>query len=214
MDLFDYMKEVNEKESAPLASRLRPDSLDMIVGQEHILGKDKFLYRAIKADKLSSIIFFGPPGCGKTTIAKVIANTTKSNFKQINATTAGKKEMEEAISEAKVSFSMYKKKTILFIDEIHRFNKSQQDYLLPFVEDGTIILIGATTENPFFEVNKALISRSRVLELKSLSYSDIESILNKAIKDKERGMGKYELDISEDAIEFIPETRTEMPEVH
>ena len=203
MDLFDYMKEVNEKESAPLASRLRPDSLDMIVGQEHILGKDKFLYRAIKADKLSSIIFFGPPGCGKTTIAKVIANTTKSNFKQINATTAGKKEMEEATSESKVSFSMYKKKTILFIDEIHRFNKSQQDYLLPFVEDGTIILIGATTENPFFEVNKALISRSRVLELKSLSYSDIESILNKAIKDKERGMGKYELDISEDAIEFI-----------
>ena len=122
MDLFDYMKEVNEKEDAPLASRLRPDSLDSIVGQEHILGKDKFLYRAIKADKLSSIIFFGPPGCGKTTIAKIIANTTKSNFKQINATTAGKKEMEEAISEAKISFSMYKKKTILFIDEIHRFN--------------------------------------------------------------------------------------------
>ena len=194
MDLFDYMKEVNEKDSAPLASRLRPDSLDRVVGQEHILGKDKFLYRAIKADKLSSIIFFGPPGCGKTTIAKVIANTTKSNFKQINATTAGKKEMEEAISEAKISISMYKKKTILFIDEIHRFNKSQQDYLLPFVEDGTIILIGA---------NKALISRSRVLELKPLSYNDIESILNKAIKDKERGMGKYELDISEEAIEFI-----------
>ena len=140
MDLFDYMKEVNEKEDAPLASRLRPDSLDSIVGQEHILGKDKFLYRAIKADKLSSIIFFGPPGCGKTTIAKIIANTTKSNFKQINATTAGKKEMEEAISEAKISFSMYKKKTILFIDEIHRFNKSQQDYLLTFVEDGTVIL--------------------------------------------------------------------------
>ena len=188
MDLFDYMKEVNEKEDAPLASRLRPDSLDSIVGQEHILGKDKFLYRAIKADKLSSIIFFGPPGCGKTTIAKVIANTTKSNFKQINATMAGKKEMEEAVSEAKISFSMYKKKTILFIDEIHRFNKSQQDYLLPFVEDGTIILIGATTENPFFEVNKALISRSRVLELKSLSDKDIEYILEKAISDRERGM--------------------------
>ena len=188
MDLFDYMKEVNEKEDAPLASRLRPDSLDSIVGQEHILSKDKFLYRAIKADKLSSIIFFGPPGCGKTTIAKIIANTTKSNFKQINATTAGKKEMEEAISEAKISFSMYKKKTILFIDEIHRFNKSQQDYLLPFVEDGTVILIGATTENPFFEVNKALISRSRLLELKPLSYQDIETILDRAIKDKERGM--------------------------
>ena len=203
MDLFDYMKEVNEKEDAPLASRLRPDSLDSIVGQEHILGKDKFLYRAIKADKLSSIIFFGPPGCGKTTIAKVIANTTKSNFKQINATMAGKKEMEEAVSEAKISFSMYKKKTILFIDEIHRFNKSQQDYLLPFVEDGTIILIGATTENPFFEVNKALISRSRVLELKSLSDKDIEYILEKAIIDRERGMGRYETDISKEAIEFL-----------
>ena len=203
MDLFDYMKEVNEKEDAPLASRLRPDSLDSIVGQEHIWGKDKFLYRAIKADKLSSIIFFGPPGCGKTTIAKVIANTTKSNFKQINATMAGKKEMEEAVSEAKISFSMYKKKTILFIDEIHRFNKSQQDYLLPFVEDGTIILIGATTENPFFEVNKALISRSRVLELKSLSDKDIEYILEKAISDRERGMGRYETDISKEAIEFL-----------
>ena len=203
MDLFDYMKEVNEKEDAPLASRLRPDSLDSIVGQEHILGKDKFLYRAIKADKLSSIIFFGPPGCGKTTIAKIIANTTKSNFKQINATTAGKKEMEEAISEAKISFSMYKKKTILFIDEIHRFNKSQQDYLLPFVEDGTVILIGATTENPFFEVNKALISRSRLLELKPLSYQDIENILDRAIKDKERGMGRYEVEISKEAVEFI-----------
>lgn len=203
MDLFDYMKEVNEKEDAPLASRLRPDSLDSIVGQEHILSKDKFLYRAIKADKLSSIIFFGPPGCGKTTIAKIIANTTKSNFKQINATTAGKKEMEEAISEAKISFSMYKKKTILFIDEIHRFNKSQQDYLLPFVEDGTVILIGATTENPFFEVNKALISRSRLLELKPLSYQDIETILDRAIKDKERGMGRYEVEISKEAVEFL-----------
>ena len=203
MDLFDYMKEVNEKSDAPLASRLRPDSLDSIVGQEHILGKDKFLYRAIKADKLSSIIFFGPPGCGKTTIAKVIANTTKSNFKQINANMAGKKEMEEAVSEAKIAFSMYKRKTILFIDEIHRFNKSQQDYLLPFVEEGTVILIGATTENPFFEVNKALISRSRVLELKSLSHKDIESILYKAINDKERGMGRYDVDISNDAVEFI-----------
>ena len=156
MDLFDYMRETSKEKESPLASRIRPTTLDEVVGQKHILGRDKLLYRAIKADKLSSVIFYGPPGTGKTTLAKVIANTTSALFKQINATVAGKKDMEAVIQEAKNALGMYGKKTILFIDEIHRFNKGQQDYLLPFVEDGTIVLIGATTENPYFEVNRAL----------------------------------------------------------
>lgn len=191
-----------EKES-PLASRIRPKSLDEVVGQKHIIGKDKLLYRAILADKLSSIIFYGPPGTGKTTLAKVIANTTKAEFNQINATSSGKKDMEEVIAVAKDNMGMYGKKTILFIDEIHRFNKGQQDYLLPFVEDGTIILIGATTENPYFEVNSALISRSIVFELKSLEKDDIKELLLRAITDKERGMGVYDAVIEEDALEFL-----------
>ena len=160
MDLFDYMRETTKEKESPLASRLRPTTLDEVVGQQHIIGKDKLLYRAIKADKLSSVIFYGPPGTGKTTLAKVIANTTSAEFTQINATVAGKKDMEEVVNKAKELKGMYQKRTILFIDEIHRFNKGQQDYLLPFVEDGTIILIGATTENPYFEVNGALLSRS------------------------------------------------------
>ena len=191
-----------EKES-PLASRIRPKSLDEVVGQKHIIGKDKLLYRAILADKLSSIIFYGPPGTGKTTLAKVIANTTKAEFNQINATSSGKKDMEEVIAVAKDNMGMYGKKTILFIDEIHRFNKGQQDYLLPFVEDGTIILIGATTENPYFEVNSALISRSIVFELKSLEKDDIKELLLRAITDKERGMGVYDAVIEEYALEFL-----------
>ena len=165
MDLFDYMRENTMKNESPLASRLRPATLDEVVGQQHIIGRDKLLYRAIKADKLGSVIFYGPPGTGKTTLARVIANTTSADFRQINATVAGKKDMEEIVKEAKDSLGMYGKKTILFVDEIHRFNKGQQDYLLPFVEDGTLILIGATTENPYFEVNGALLSRSRVFEL-------------------------------------------------
>lgn len=188
---------------APLASRLRPASLDEIVGQQHILGKDKLLYRAIKADKLSSILLYGPPGTGKTTIAKVIAGTTQSEFRQINATTAGKKDMEQVVSEAKDLMGMYGKKTILFVDEIHRFNKGQQDYLLPFVEDGTIILIGATTENPYFEVNSALISRSIIFELKPLSEEDIKTLLKRAVYDRDRGMGVYNADITEDALDFL-----------
>lgn len=203
MDLFEYMRSQNMESEAPLASRLRPTTLDEVVGQQHIVGKDKLLYRAIKADKLSSIIFYGPPGTGKTTLAKVIAHTTSAEFIQINATSAGKKDMEEVITAAKNNQGMYGKKTILFIDEIHRFNKGQQDYLLPYVEDGTIILIGATTENPYFEVNGALLSRSVIFELKKLSKDDIETLLLRAINDKEKGMGAYNAAIDEDALEFL-----------
>ena len=203
MDLFDYMKEQNLEQEAPLASRLRPSTLDEVVGQEHIIGKDKLLYRAIKADKLGSVIFYGPPGTGKTTLAKVIANTTSSRFRQINATVAGKKDMEEVVKEAQDYLGMYGKKTILFIDEIHRFNKGQQDYLLPFVEDGTLILIGATTENPYFEVNGALISRSIIFELKPLTKENVETLLDRAVTDKEKGMGSYNAVLEEDAREFL-----------
>lgn len=203
MDLFEYMRQQNMKDESPLASRLRPTTLDEVVGQQHIVGKDKLLYRAIKADKLSSIIFYGPPGTGKTTLAKVIANTTSAEFMQINATSAGKKDMEEVVASAKNNQGMYGKKTILFIDEIHRFNKGQQDYLLPFVEDGTIILIGATTENPYFEVNPALLSRSVIFELKKLSTEDIRTLLLRAVNDTEKGMGSYHAQMDDDALEFL-----------
>ena len=203
MDLFDYMREQNKETSGPLASRMRPTTLDEVVGQQHIGGKDKLLYRAIKADKLSSIIFYGPPGTGKTTLAKVIAHTTSAEFMQINATSAGKKDMEEVVEQAKANQGMYQKKTILFIDEIHRFNKGQQDYLLPFVEDGTIILIGATTENPYFEVNGALLSRSVIFELKKLSADDIKTLIKRALTDKEKGMGAYDAQIDDDALDFL-----------
>ena len=203
MDLFDYMKEQTLENEAPLASRMRPVTLEEVAGQEHIIGKDKLLYRAIKADKLGSVIFYGPPGTGKTTLAKVIANTTSARFKQINATVAGKKDMEEVVKEAQQHLGMYGKKTILFVDEIHRFNKGQQDYLLPFVEDGTLILIGATTENPYFEVNSALLSRSIVFELKPLEKEDICKILERAVSDCERGMGSYHAELHEDAKSFL-----------
>lgn len=203
MDLFEFFKENTAKNESPLAARLRPTTLDEVVGQEHIVGKGTLLYRAIKADKLSSIIFYGPPGTGKTTLAKVIANTTSAEFKQLNATVAGKKDMEEVVNDAKNALSMYGKRTILFIDEIHRFNKGQQDYLLPFVEDGTVILIGATTENPYFEVNGALISRSIIFELKPLTTENVKEILKRAVFDKEKGMGAYDAAIDEDALEFL-----------
>ncbi|MDD6074288.1 MAG: replication-associated recombination protein A [Clostridium sp.] len=205
MDLFDYMRSTTMETEAPLASRLRPSTLDEVVGQKHIIGKDKLLYRAIKADKLGSLIFYGPPGTGKTTLAKVIANTTSARFEQLNATVAGKKDMEQVVNEAKDALGMYGKKTILFIDEIHRFNKSQQDYLLPFVEDGTILLIGATTENPYFEVNGALISRSRIFELKPLEKEDIKELLHRALTDREKGMGSYRAVAEEEALDFLAE---------
>ena len=203
MDLFDYMREQNKEKESPLASRLRPTKLEEVVGQQHIIGKDKLLYRAIKADKLQSVIFYGPPGTGKTTLAKVIAQTTSAEFMQINATSAGKKDMEVVIEKAKQLQGMYGKRTILFIDEIHRFNKGQQDYLLPFVEDGTVTLIGATTENPYFEVNGALISRSIIFELKPLEKEDIKTLLHRALEDMEKGMGAYRAVADEEALEFL-----------
>lgn len=203
MNLLDYMGEQKKEKEAPLASRLRPVRLEEVVGQQHIIGKDKMLYRAIKADKLSSILFYGPPGTGKTTLAKVIAGTTSASFLQLNATSAGKKDMEEVVAKAKENLGAYGKKTILFIDEIHRFNKGQQDYLLPFVEDGTVVLIGATTENPYFEVNGALISRSIIFELKPLGIEDIKTLICRALEDADRGLGSYRAGIDDDALEFL-----------
>ncbi|MGN0306968.1 MAG: replication-associated recombination protein A [Lachnospiraceae bacterium] len=203
MDLFEYMRQSNQEKEAPLAARLRPSCLEEVVGQQHIIGRNKLLYRAIKADKISSLIFYGPPGTGKTTLARVIAGATKAEFVQINATVAGKKDMEEVIAKAKENRGMYGKKTTLFIDEIHRFNKGQQDYLLPFVEDGTIILIGATTENPFFEVNGALISRSIIFQLKPLEKEDIRELIRRGVYDEEKGMGAYHAVIDEEALDFL-----------
>lgn len=203
MDLFEYMRSANMEKESPLAARMRPRTLEEVAGQEHIIGKDKLLYRAVKADKISSVIFYGPPGTGKTTLARVIANTTSAEFMQINATAAGKKDMEDVVSRAKDARGMYGRRTILFIDEIHRFNKSQQDYLLPFVEDGTLILIGATTENPYFEVNGALLSRSIIFELKPIPKEAVKELLKKAVYDEERGMGSYQAVIEEDALDFL-----------
>ena len=203
MDLFDYMKQKTLDNESPLALRMRPRTLDEVVGQEHIIGRGRLLYRAIKADKLSSVVFYGPPGTGKTTLARVIANTTNASFRQLNATTSGKKEMEEATAYAKAQLGGYGKRTSLFIDEIQRLNTSQQDYLLPFVEDGTVILIGATTENPYFEVNAALLSRSTVFELKPLSREDIEKLLSRAMEDPERGLGSYHAVLTDEAKSFL-----------
>jgi putative ATPase len=203
MDMFEYMREDHMKKEAPLAARLRPTTLAEVVGQQHIIGEGKLLSRAIMADKLGSLIFYGPPGTGKTTLAKVIAATTSAEFRQINATAAGKKDMEEVIRQAKEYQAMYGKKTILFIDEIHRFNKGQQDYLLPFVEDGTVTLIGATTENPYFEVNGALLSRSAIYELLPLEPAEIKELLHRAVNDHEKGMGAFNAAIDDDALCFL-----------
>ncbi|MBQ6385322.1 MAG: replication-associated recombination protein A [Lachnospiraceae bacterium] len=205
MDLFDYMKEKQLKQESPLAMRMRPRTLDEVVGQQHIIGKGRLLYRAIAADRLTSVIFYGPPGTGKTTLARVIANTTRAEFRQLNATTSGKKDMEEVTAEAKRLLGGYGRRTILFIDEIHRFNKSQQDYLLPFVEDGTVILIGATTENPYFEVNSALLSRSTVFELKPLAPEEIGALIDRAMRDPDRGLGSWHAVITDEARRFLSE---------
>lgn len=202
MDLFDMLREKTLEKQAPLAARLRPETLDEVVGQGHIIGKDKLLYRAIKADQLGSLIFYGPPGTGKTTLARVIANTTKSEFMQLNATVAGKKDIQEMVEKAKITLGMSANRTILFIDEIHRFNKAQQDALLPHVEDGTIILIGATTENPYFEVNRALVSRSRIFELKPLEEKDIDILIRRALIDP-KGLKDYQVVVTEEAIKFL-----------
>lgn len=202
-DLFDYMRQQTQEDEAPLAARLRPRTIEEVVGQQHLIGRGRLLYREIKADRLGSIIFYGPPGTGKTTLARVIAHSTQSEFCQLNATTAGKKDMENVVRQAKDRMGMYGKKTILFIDEIHRFNKSQQDYLLPYVEDGTVTLIGATTENPYFEVNSALISRSTVFELYPLSAEDIKILIHRAVYDPERGMGAFHAAIDADAEDFL-----------
>ncbi len=203
MDLFEYINEKKGNSESPLASRMRPMKLDQIVGQEHILGKNKLLYRAILADKLQSLIFYGPPGTGKTTIAKVIASTTKSHFIVLNATTSGKADIVKAVEVAKMERSLSGKKTIIFIDEIHRFNKAQQDALLPYTEDGTLVLVGATTENPYFEVNRALISRSLVFELVPLSIEDIKKIINEAVYNKDRGLGAYTMTITDEASSYL-----------
>ena len=206
MDLCEYSLQKRGTQDAPLAARMRPTTLEEFVGQEQIVGKDKLLYRAIKGDRLGSLIFYGPPGTGKTTLAKIIANTTKSEFVQINATTAGIKDIKDTVTAAKERLGMFGKKTILFIDEIHRFNKTQQDTLLPHVEDGTLVLIGATTENPYFEVNRALVSRSVIFSLEPLRQKDIASLLRRALADEEKGLGSYHAKMDEDALDFLSNT--------
>jgi len=203
MDLFDYTRGQTLKTDAPLAARMRPETLGEFIGQEHIVGRNTLLYRAIAADKLTSIILYGPPGTGKTTLARIIANTTKSGFTQLNATTSGIKDIKATVDEAKTDLAMTGKRTILFIDEIHRFNKAQQDALLPHVEDGTVILVGATTENPYFEVNKSLVSRSIIFQLRHLSFENIRTLILRAIGDRDRGLGGFRLDVTDEAVDFL-----------
>ncbi|HHU68979.1 MAG TPA: replication-associated recombination protein A [Thermoanaerobacterales bacterium] len=206
MDLFEYSRKIKLNKDAPLAERMRPRSLEEFIGQKEILGDGKLLYRAIETDKISSLILYGPPGTGKTTLALIIANTTSSHFEQINAVTSGISDIRRVIKEARERLAMYHKKTVLFIDEIHRFNKAQQDALLPSVEEGTIILIGATTENPYFEIISPLISRSRVFQFNYLTFDEVEKIIQNALRDKDRGLGNYKIKIDEGAITHIVNT--------
>lgn len=203
MDFFQMQLDNQRKKNAPLAERMRPRNLDEYVGQSHLIGAGKALDRLIRSDRVGSMIFFGPPGTGKTTLATVIANTTLMDFQKISAVTAGVKEIRQVIQTAKERLQFDQTRTILFIDEIHRFNKSQQDALLPHVENGTVILIGATTENPFFEVNKALISRCQIMELKPLANEDVRKIVGMALEDEERGLGGYDVTIDDDALDAL-----------
>lgn len=203
MDLFTLNMENQLKKNAPLADRMRPRTLEEFVGQKHLIGKNKFLYRSIKADRINSMIFYGPPGTGKTTLAMIIANSTNMKFEKLSAVTSGVKDIREVIHRAEENLKLYNRRTILFIDEIHRFNKAQQDALLPFVERGIIILIGATTENPYFEVNKALLSRMMVIPLYPLTREDILKIIKNGLTDKERGLGKYKVNIDEKALDYL-----------
>ena len=199
MDLFSAAADSHE----PLAYRMRPRTIDEYIGQEHILGKGRLLRRIIQADQLSSLIFFGPPGTGKTSLARVIANTTKSYFITMNAVLSGVKELKEAIEEAKKQRDLYGRKTILFIDEVHRWNKAQQDALLPWVENGTVVLIGATTQNPYFEVNSALVSRSRIFQLTPLTEGELRKVMEAALKDPDRGYGRFAVTVDEEAISHL-----------
>ena len=203
MDLFTMGMEENLKRQAPLADRMRPQTLDEFIGQEHVLGEGKFLNRSIKADRINSMIFYGPPGTGKTSLAMIISNTTNMIFERISAVTSGVKDIRMVIDKAEENLKFYNKRTILFIDEIHRFNKSQQDALLPFVERGIVTLMGATTENPYFEVNKALLSRVMIIRLEPLKRIHLEKLVKRALRDKERGLGQYKVDISQEALEYL-----------
>lgn len=203
MDFWTMNMDMHLEENAPLADKMRPENIDEFVGQEHILSEGKYLNRTIKADRISSMIFYGPPGTGKTTLATIIANTTKMNFEKLSAVTSGVKDIREVIHRAEEGLKISSKKTILFIDEIHRFNKSQQDALLPHVEKGLIILIGATTENPYFEVNKALLSRVHIIELKSLNDNALKELVQRAIYDKERGLGNYSIHLTGEALDYL-----------
>lgn len=205
-DLFDAAAIARRTATAPLADRMRPRTLDAYVGQPHILGPGKLLRRAVEADRVTSVIFYGPPGAGKTTLARIIANTTKSHFASLNAVLAGVKDIREGIGAAQERLRLHGQKTILFVDEVHRFNKAQQDALLPHVENGTVTFVGATTENPYFEVNKALVSRSRVFELKTLTEDDLRAVARQALEDEQRGYGRRDVQLDRDALDHLVAT--------
>src|SRR5580698_1335994 len=205
MSLFEASEAANRRRAQPLAARMRPAALDEFVGQEHFLGPGKLLRRLLAADRLGSVIFYGPPGTGKTTLARLLATASRSRFQQLNAVTSGVKELREALLEARDRLSADGQKTLLFVDEIHRFNKSQQDVLLPDVEEGVVILVGATTQNPFFALNSALVSRSRVFQFEPLSTDDIKQVLRSALADAERGLGREQVTLDDDALEFLAE---------